>query len=155
MTDRRDDDPTFVGRSAELDLLAKEATILDASENDNTNRALENAVKHFTKVFGGRLPCTDEDLKNYLVMYAGKLSVATLEQRRVLIGRWHKENGFEHNPNDSELVRKIMRGIRRKFGKKPKQAKPAPLRVIEKVCSHLDEVQESIKDEKNSQKPVL
>ena len=51
MTDRRDDDPTFVGRSAELDLLAKEATILDASENDNTNRALENAVKHFTKVY--------------------------------------------------------------------------------------------------------
>ena len=49
MTDLRDDDPTFVGRSAELDLLAKEATILDASENDNTNRALENAVKHFTK----------------------------------------------------------------------------------------------------------
>lgn len=152
MADQKDDDPTFVGRSAELDLIAKEASILDASENDNTNRALENAVKHFTKVFGRRLPCTDVDLKNYLVMYAGKLSVATLEQRRVLIGRWHRENGFDHNPNDSELVRKIMRGIRRKFGKKPKQAKPAPLRVIKKVCSHLDEFQEGIEAEKNSQK---
>lgn len=152
MNEKKDNDPTFVGRSAELDILAKEASILDASENANTNRALENAVKHFTKAYGGRLPCTDEDLKDYLVMYAGNLSVATLEQRRVLIGRWHRENGFNHNPNDSEIVRKIMRGIRRKYGRKPKQAKPAPLRVIEKVVNYLDEVQESIDDHRNSKK---
>lgn len=132
------DKPIQDGRLAELDLLAKEASILDASESSNTRRALEGAVRHFTMVYGGLLPCTGEQLKDYLVRYAGELSIATLEQRRVLIGRWHRENGFTDNPNDHEVVRRVMRGIRRKFGKKQKQAKPAPLRVIEKIVSHLD-----------------
>ncbi|WP_158527402.1 site-specific integrase [Pelagibaculum spongiae] len=149
MTVEKDNGPELLGKSVELDILAKEASILEASENANTTRAFDNAVKHFTSVFGGRLPCRDEDLKNYLVKYAGQLSVSTLEQRRVLIGRWHKENGFEHNPNDSELVRKIMRGIRRKYGKKPKQAKPAPLKVIEKVCVHLDSVQATLGEDQS------
>ena len=140
MTTSKDSDPLFVGKYAEIDVLAKEALILDASENKNTQRAFNNAVKHFTTVYGGSLPCTDEVLKDYLVRYAGELSVSTLEQRRVLIGRWHRENGFNHNPNDSEVVRRIMRGIRRKYGRAPKQAKPAPLRIIEKVILNLDKV---------------
>ncbi|MFV9615369.1 MAG: site-specific integrase [Gammaproteobacteria bacterium] len=138
MTIPKDIDPLLVGKNAEIDLIAKEAMLLEASENVNTIRALDNAVKHFKYVYGASLPCTDIVLKKYLVRYAGELSVSTLEQRRVLIGRWHRENGFEHNPNDSEEVRKVMRGIRRKYGRAPKQAKPAPLRIIEKVILNLD-----------------
>ena len=80
MTTSKDSDPFFVGKYAEIDVLAKEALILDASENKNTQRAFNNAVKHFTTVYGGSLPCTDEVLKDYLVLYAGELSVSTLEQ---------------------------------------------------------------------------
>ncbi|WP_221795339.1 site-specific integrase [Oceanobacter mangrovi] len=132
-------DALHQGRAAELDILAKEAAILDASESVNTRRAIEGAVNHFTLEYGGLLPCTGEQLKNYLVRYAGELSVATLEQRRVLLGRWHKENGFATNPNDSELVRQVMRGIRRKYGRKQKQARPAPLRLIHQVVNWLDQ----------------
>ena len=71
-------------------------------------------------------------------MYAGKLAVGTLEQRRVLIGRWHRENGFEYNPNDSDSVRKIMRGIRKKYNRKQKQAKPTAIQSLEKMIVQLD-----------------
>jgi integrase len=128
------------------ELILKESEILEASDSRNTRRAMDCAVKHFTHVFGARLPCTDVVLKDYLVKYAGVLSVSTLEQRRVLIARWHKEHGFEHNPNDSELVRKVMRGIRRKYVKQQKKAKPAQLSILGRVCSHLDAVVERLDD---------
>ena len=150
MTTSKDIDPLLVGKDAEIDLLAKEEMLLKASENENTKRALDNAVKHFRHVYGASLPCTDVILRKYLIRYAGELSVSTLEQRRVLIGRWHREHGFDHNPNDSEEVRRIMRGIRRKYGRAPKQAKPAPLRIIEKVIVNLDQVTNNRDDENHS-----
>lgn len=122
------------------DLRKKEEEILEASKNANTNRAMESAVRHFTEVYGGKLPCSSEELKDYLVTYAGHLSLSTLEQRRVLIARWHKENGLIHNPNDSEVIRSIMRGIRASYPSAVKQAKPTPISVLTKVCEYTDEM---------------
>ncbi|MFL0808074.1 MAG: site-specific integrase [Oceanobacter sp.] len=129
---------SHTARQAELDLKAKEAALLEASRSPHTQRAMEGAVRHFTMVYGGLLPCSGEELKDYLVHYAGELSVATLEQRRVLIGRWHREQGFSANPNDHALVKAVMRGIRRQYGQRQKQARPAPIRMIEQVVQHLD-----------------
>ncbi len=124
----------------ELELLSKEADIIAASKNNNTIRALENAVNHFTRVYGGQLPCTDVELKKYLITYAGVLSISTLEQRRVLIGRWHKEQGLRHNPNDSDLIREIMRGIRKKYNRKQKRAAPAAIEMLAQTVNYLDKI---------------
>lgn len=128
----------LISKEVEFSLASKEAELSKASESINTTRAMKNATKHFIHDFKRHLPCTDQDLKDYLVTYAGKLSVSTLEQRRSLIGLWHEKNGFDHNPNKSDIVRKIMKGIRKKYNKKKKKAKPMIIDVLERVNQYLE-----------------
>lgn len=129
-------------RALELDDAAtdeKAERLLKSAESGNTRRALANAVKHFSTVWGGMLPCTSDDILRYLVTYAGELSVATLEQRKALLGRWHEENGFDYNPCDSDKIRKLMRGIRREHGRPQKQAKAIEIEVLQRVVATIDE----------------
>lgn len=139
---QKDFDNVRKAKASQLDDAATEAKaekLLKSAESGNTRRALANAVKHFTTVWGGMLPCTSDDIFRYLVTFAGELSVATLEQRKALLGRWHHENGFDYNPCDSDKIRKLMRGIRKEHGSPQKQAKALEIEVLHRVVASIDE----------------
>src|SRR5690606_13713217 len=68
--------------------------------------------------------------------YAGTLKVATLEQRRSLIGKWHEEMTGS-NPNKSKLVLETMRGIRKFHNASQKQANALPLDTLRETVSFL------------------
>ena len=120
--------------------LNSRAAIISEKEKDlasvispNTERSLKQAVKHF-RAFAGEhaLPCSVETLYDYLIYYSGELKVSTIEQRRRLLGLWHKKEGYD-DPNDDKKIRLLMRRIRKTYNEPPKQAKPATKNTILKL----------------------
>ena len=109
---------------------------LEAARSTNTEIATANAIKHYREVYKGPFPCTPHDLSLYLSHYAGTLKVATLEQRRSLIGKWHEEMTGS-NPNKSKLVLETMRGIRKFHNASQKQANALPLDTLRETVSFL------------------
>jgi integrase len=88
---------------------------LQASIAASTRRAYQNDLDHFL-AWGGSLPATSEMVAKYLADHAETLSTATLARRTVAIGRAHILRGFG-NPAANDLVRIILRGIRRTYGR--------------------------------------
>ena len=125
-------------RTNKEDIEAHKKKIKAASENKNTMRAYQSAIDHFLFVYKGTLPCTVEGLESYLVACAGHLSCATIQQRRVMIGKWHLENGYE-NPSDTTAIRNVMKGVRVEHGKKQDQAPAIKLETLRQVVEHLDQ----------------
>lgn len=109
-----------------------------ASQNKNTKRAYQGAIDHFLFVYKGSLPCSVDELETYLIACAGHLSCATIQQRRVMIGKWHMENGYE-NPSDTTAIRDVMKGIRVEHGKKQDQAPAIKFQTLKLVVEHLDQ----------------
>jgi len=123
----------------EMTLDQKVQLFKDAAESSNSKRAMADAVKHFTVKYGAKLPCTSEDLSYYLACYAGTLSTSTLELRSAMLGKWHIDNGFPTNPNKSKEVKKIMRGIRKKHAKRPKQSNPIMTSTLIRLVDFLND----------------
>lgn len=119
---------------------------LQAAVSKNTELATAKALKHYRRVYRGPLPCTDREMALYLSHYAGVLKIATLEQRRSLIGKWH-EREYGVNPNNSELVSQTMRGIRATHNSAQKQAKAMPVTILNRLVSALYDKRESLKDD--------
>lgn len=80
----------------------------------NTLRAYRDDLRDF-RTWGGTLPTTPSVLAEYLASRAAALSPHTLARRIVGIGQTHTLQGWP-DPSKSELVRAVMRGIRRAKG---------------------------------------
>jgi integrase len=87
-----------------------------------TRKAYQADLKHF-QAWGGKIPCPPQILADYLVSYAGQLSIATLQRRLASISKAHTTQGLP-SPVSNDLVQMTMKGIRRKHGKPQRQAKP-------------------------------
>jgi integrase len=88
----------------------------------NTRRAYRFDLQHF-EGWGGRLPCDPQMVASYLAEHAHGLAVATLARRLAAITQAHEALGYD-SPARSHLVRATMRGIRRRFGARQREAKP-------------------------------
>ena len=114
-------------------------TLVELSENENTKDAYHYALKEFTEDYQGQLPCNDEALAGYLSVFSSIHKPATLELRKSMISKWHKLN--EHpDPADSELVRKVVRGIRKTFSQPQKQAKALDVIQLEVLVNYFDDI---------------
>ena len=95
---------------------------LSAAIADNTRKAYQTDLADFFK-WGGLLPCTPELLAQYLSFRAQTLSPVTLTRRTVAISRAHTSRGLT-DPAKTDLVRTVLRGIRRKNAQPQRQVQP-------------------------------
>lgn len=108
------------------------------SKNKHTQEAYHFAISEFRHDFGGELPCTDEALAGYLSVFSVIHSPATLALRKSMISKWHKHHK-EPDPADSQLVRDVLKGIRKKMGSQQKQAKALNVDQLELLVNYFDE----------------
>ena len=95
---------------------------LRESLSENTRRAYLSDIAHFES-WGGNIPATDELIASYIAAHAETLSVATLVRRIASLSKAHRSRGLP-TPTSSELVKSVLRGIKRKKGVAHKEAKP-------------------------------
>jgi site-specific recombinase XerD len=95
---------------------------ISASLSDNTRRAYQQDLEDFHR-WGGTVPSTPEILAAYIADQAHSLSPYTITRRVVGISRAHVSQGFP-DPAKTDLVRAVLRGIRKKHGKPQRQVAP-------------------------------
>lgn len=111
---------------------------LHAATRENTRKSYESAVRHFEIEWQGFLPATADSIAQYLVDYAGKLSINTLSQRLAALAQWHIEQGFP-DPTKAPIVRKVFRGIKTLHPAQEKRAKPFQIEQLRLVSDWLDQ----------------
>jgi len=89
---------------------------------DNTRIAYQQDVRDFLQ-WGGQVPCEPEMLATYIAARAETHSAHTITRRVVGIGRAHSSQGFA-DPTKSDLVRAVLRGVRRVKGLTQRQVSP-------------------------------
>lgn len=97
--------------------------LVHAALSDNSRTAYRSDLNLFI-AWGGSVPCTPEVVAHYLADHAGQHSVATLNRRLVSIGKAHTSQNFP-SPTSSDLVKAVMKGIRRTYGSAQRQVAPA------------------------------
>ncbi len=97
------------------------ASLVRDSLADNTRRAYLSDLAHFES-WGGQVPATDRLIASYLAAHAETSSTATLQRRVASLSKAHRALGVP-NPTQSELVKAVLRGIKRNNGRPQKQAK--------------------------------
>lgn len=95
---------------------------LSAAIADNTRRAYQQDLRDFLS-WGGTVPCTPDVLAAYIAEKAENLSSHTITRRVVGIGRAHISQGYA-DPAKTDLVRTILRGVRRVKGTAQRQVSP-------------------------------
>lgn len=93
-----------------------------ASQSAATKRAYASDLRHFF-ANGGGIPASPKVLAEYLAAFAATLSAATLERRVTAIHKSHLEKNIK-SPAQSEMVKRVMQGIRRTYGKMQRQVAP-------------------------------
>jgi integrase len=78
-------------------------------------------LAHFES-WGGQVPATDQLIASYLAAHADTSSTATLQRRVASLSKAHQALSVP-NPTQSELVKAVLRGIKRTSGRPQKQAK--------------------------------
>ncbi len=97
--------------------------LVHAALSDNSRTAYRSDFNLFIS-WGGSVPCTPEVVAHYLADHAGQHTVATLSRRLISIGKAHTSQGLS-SPTTSELVKTVMKGIRRTYGSTQRQVAPA------------------------------
>lgn len=87
---------------------------LQAGLSSNTKFAYAKDLAHF-KQWGGRIPANAKMLANYLVYFAERLSVSTLNRRLVAINQAHVQRGYA-SPTQHNMVKATLQGIKRIHG---------------------------------------
>ena len=95
---------------------------ITAALADNTRQAYRGDLQDFV-LWGGVLPSTPEIVAAYIAARAEIHSPITISRRVTGIARAHTSQGLP-DPTKTELVRVVMRGIRRTHGKPQRQAAP-------------------------------
>lgn len=96
---------------------------IEAALSENTRRAYRQDLDDFLRWHGGGLPCTPEVLAAYVADRAQRLSPYTISRRVVAISRAHTSQGLP-DPSKADLVRTVLRGIRKTHGVPQRQAAP-------------------------------
>lgn len=105
-----------------FELTTEGADLLRHSLAANSARAYRSDVGHFQR-WGGTIPAAAATICRYVADHSGKLTVATIQRRIATLSKAHEAAGVE-NPCRSEIVKTILRGLKRKHGTAQRQAKP-------------------------------
>ena len=92
------------------------------SLSENTRRAYASDIARF-ETWGGKLPASPEMIAAYLSENASSHAVTTLVRWLASLTKAHKAI-LAQDPTKAELVRSVLRGIRRRHGRPPEQAAP-------------------------------
>lgn len=117
--------------------MASVESYLQLAERPNTQRSYAAAIRHFEIEWRGMLPTTPETVAEYLATFASSLAINTLQARLAGLSRWHRDHGFQ-DPTKSELVRRVLKGIRSAHNAPQKQARPIEFTLLEHVSDWLD-----------------
>ena len=98
------------------------ADLVRESLSSNTRAAYLSDLAHF-EGWGGRIPADPETVAAYLAAHADALCVATLNRRLAALAKVHRSHGVT-NPTSSELVKSVLRGLKRIKGTAQRQATP-------------------------------
>lgn len=112
------------------------ARYIEAASSTATRRAYRGDLDDFLR-WGGHVPCTQGNISAYIADRAQIHSPFTVARRVVGISRAHTSQGFP-DPAKTDLVRAVLRGVRRTHGKPQRRA--APL-LREDVLALLDTLQ--------------
>jgi integrase len=107
----------------------------------NTRRAYTSDLQHFM-AWGGTIPASPEQVASYIAVHADNLVPSTLNRRLASIAVAHGAKGSP-SPTSSELVRSVLKGIRRTKGTAQTQAKPL---LRDDLFIVLDAIGDSLKD---------
>lgn len=117
---------------------------VSASLSENTKRAYSCDLSHFLE-WGGAIPASSELVARYLAVHAEIMSPFTLARRLVAIGKAHAAERLE-NPCKTELVRSVLRGIRRVHGSAQRQVDPLLREDVLAVIDALPSTLKGIRD---------
>ena len=117
------------------------ADLVRESLAPNTRAAYLSDLAHFEN-WGGRIPAEPDTVAAYLATHADALSVATLNRRLAALAKVHRSHGVA-NPTSSELVKSVLRGLKRVKGTAQRQAKPL---LKEDLILALDATGEGLRD---------
>ena len=117
------------------------ADLVRESLAPNTRAAYLADLAHFEN-WGGRIPAEPETVAAYLATHADTLSVATLNRRLAALAKVHRSHGMA-NPTSSELVKSVLRGLKRVKGTAQRQANPL---LKEDLILALDATGEGLRD---------
>lgn len=95
---------------------------VSAAIADSTRKAYQTDLADFMQ-WGGAVPATPETIAAYLADRADTLSPITLARRLVALGRAHASQGMP-DPTKADLVRTVLRGVKRKNGTAQRQVVP-------------------------------
>lgn len=101
----------FIAMAADPVIQRKGQLIDQAAVRRNTRKATEYACRSYENTMGKALPCTTEELLNYLAVVFDQHREATINNRCYLIGSWHRDNGYP-NPAKDPRVTKRLKGVR-------------------------------------------
>lgn len=102
----------------------------------NTRAAYQADIRHY-QIWGGSLPSSTNVIIDYLTHFAKTLNPSTLRRRLKTIKAWH-ELQMLPDPTDNIAIDKIMRGIRRVHGRKPKKSPPLELEHLVLMSKYLE-----------------
>jgi integrase len=117
---------------------------LEFAINSNSARAYNADLEHF-RANGGQLPCSPEFLARYIAEHGDKLKVSTLVRRLSSLAKAHRMANLP-DPTKSELVKTVLRGIKRAHGSRQEQAKPLTREILEIICSSIGRNLHDIRD---------
>ena len=114
------------------------------SSSANTKRAYRSDWQHFTAWCAAQqvdaLPAAASSVATYAAALADDgRAVATITRRMSSISQAHKLAGYEPTPVQTELVRRVIKGIRRALGTAQRQAAPAVSAIMRQWVAHLPE----------------
>jgi integrase len=112
----------FTGDAQVQPLHSAVRAYVSAAIADNTRRAYRGDLADFLS-WGGAVPCSAEVLAAYISARAETHSPHTISRRVVGIGRAHVSQGLA-DPGKNDLVRTVLRGVRRTKGRPQRQATP-------------------------------
>jgi len=115
-----------------------------ASTSKNTRKAYLTDLQHFLE-WGGMIPAKPELIAEYLAAHAEILAISTLTRRLAAISKTHSLQGYE-SPTKSDLVRAVMKGVRRTHGKPTSQKSPVLKDDVVAMVERLGEGPRDIRD---------
>lgn len=98
------------------------------SLSENTRRAYSSDLARF-EAWGGAVPASREIIAAYLTEHAATHATTTLVRWLASLSKAHRAMQSK-DPTKDELVRSVLRGVRRRYGRPPKQAAPLTREIL-------------------------
>jgi integrase len=119
-------------------------TLVRDSLSENTRRAYASDLAQFL-AWGGTVPASREMIAAYLSEHASTHSPTSLTRWLASLSKAHRALNVE-DPTKGELVRSVLRGIRRRYGRPPQQALPLTREILFDVLDAIPEDLRGMRD---------